>query len=403
MTKKVFLLGFLMLTIVFLTNTKLYAQEWTQKDNMPFARTQAMAFSIGSKGYFVGGVNDDISNSNELWEWDATTEIWTQKADLTNNIVSGVAFSIGNKGYITAGYGSEFYTDLLEWNQATDTWSAKSSLPVARAQASVFIIGTKVYLVGGFDENYNSLNEMWEWEQTTDTWTQKTDLPEAIFGVAAFAIGTKGYFIGGVSGTSPTNKLWEWTQETNSWEQKENIPVARVGAVSLSIEDRRFIATGESTSSYLKDLWEWDVSTENWIQRTDLPASYRARSCAFTIDNKGYILGGAKGSDVVDVLNEMWELQIEATEINDIRKSTNNIKIFPNPSSNNFNIQFNKDYENIDIKIIDLAGRNVYSEKTNISNNNDMVNINIENLPKGIYMINIKTEKEYFLEKLIIQ
>lgn len=71
----------------------------------------------------------------------------------------------------------------------------------------------------------------------------------------------------------------------------------------------------------------------------------------------------------------------------------NNIKVFPNPSSTIFKIVSDT---NIDkITIFDTLGKEIL---TQTQNNNE---VNIENLSKGIYLIEITSENEKIYKKLI--
>lgn len=376
---------------------------WTQKDNMPVYRTQAMAFSIGTKGYVVCGLDQNIIGSTDLWEWDQATEIWTQMANLPGDSrISGVGFSIGNKGYVAIGYEFGFYDELWEWDQATDTWTQKSSLPAApRGQSAVFTIGTKAYIAGGFDKDYNYLEEFWEWDQATDNWIQKENLPEQLSSSTGFSIGTKGYIVSGNANTGRSNRLWEWDQTNDTWTPKASLAIPRAGAISYSVGNKGYIASGEGIS-YLNDLWEWDQITDTWTQKSDLPASPRARSCSFSINNKGYILGGETGP--FGNLNEMWELEsIVTTEIKDEIKLVDQVKVFPNPCKSFFYIQFDQEPDKVDLTITDILGRPVDLQQINLSNFNNVQLINIDQLLSGVYILNIQTEIGNYAEKLKIQ
>src|SRR6266566_243685 len=79
-----------------------HAQDtWTQKaDFGGTARTNAVAFSIGSKGYIGTGCCVFI----DFLEYDPATDSWTQKANLRAEArLFAVGFSIGSKGYIGTG------------------------------------------------------------------------------------------------------------------------------------------------------------------------------------------------------------------------------------------------------------------------------------------------------------
>ena len=91
---------------------------WTKKaDFGGAARSYAVGFSIGTKGY-IGTVS-----YNDFWEWDQSTNLWTRKANFGSSVrESATAFSIGTKGYI--GMGSDYpsyFKDFFEFNQCDIT------------------------------------------------------------------------------------------------------------------------------------------------------------------------------------------------------------------------------------------------------------------------------------------
>lgn len=77
---------------------------WTQKASLPSQpRMGAAGFSIGNKGYAVGGYTG-IAVLKETWEYDSQTNTWSQKADLPGSVrYNASGFAINNKGYVCLG------------------------------------------------------------------------------------------------------------------------------------------------------------------------------------------------------------------------------------------------------------------------------------------------------------
>ena len=76
------------------------------------------------------------------------------------------------------------------------------------------------------------------------------------------------------------------------------------------------------------------------------------------------------------------------------------IDIFPNPFSNSFQIR--TDLEDIvDIQVLNALGQVTLNlTKQNIENQQE-ININLENHPKGLYLVNLKTKNRSYSQKLI--
>ncbi|MES2730138.1 MAG: galactose oxidase [Bacteroidota bacterium] len=80
--------------------------KWTRQNDLPSGTTGkvgAVAFAINGKGYLTGG------SSKDCWEFDpagATKGVWLQKHDFEGNArSSAVGFAIGEKGYFGTGVG----------------------------------------------------------------------------------------------------------------------------------------------------------------------------------------------------------------------------------------------------------------------------------------------------------
>ncbi len=73
-----------------------------------------------------------------------------------------------------------------------------------------------------------------------------------------------------------------------------------------------------------------------------------------------------------------------------------NVEIFPNPSTGIFTISTTEDYK---INIVDISGRVVYILETNTSNSQ----IDLSNIAKGIYFIELSNENEKINRKIIIE
>lgn len=82
--------------------------------------------------------------------------------------------------------------------------------------------------------------------------------------------------------------------------------------------------------------------------------------------------------------------------VDDIVKSNASLKVYPNPTQNYWVIEL-EDNSIKDIKIIDLSGKVVLSQK----GSSEKIEINAQQLLSGIYIANIDTDKGVINVKLI--
>jgi len=76
----------------------------------------------------------------------------------------------------------------------------------------------------------------------------------------------------------------------------------------------------------------------------------------------------------------------------------NSIELYPNPVENMLTIDFGRCFHNIRFEIKDMSGRNLASE---VFNDQEVLNYNMENLTIGIYFISFKTDDEETIIKVI--
>ncbi len=72
---------------------------------------------------------------------------------------------------------------------------------------------------------------------------------------------------------------------------------------------------------------------------------------------------------------------------------SNNVSLYPNPSTDNINISFeSKNNETITISISDLNGRVVLTEKSDVQKGNNVLNATIAELSTGLYIISLSSD-----------
>jgi hypothetical protein len=91
-------------------------------------------------------------------------------------------------------------------------------------------------------------------------------------------------------------------------------------------------------------------------------------------------------------------VSVKKEDIKQVTDVNNNIKVYPNPAHNYFNIDINNDYANATLKIIDAAGKIVKQQQVNAG----VQNINISSLQKGLYILTINTNNKTQQQKLVI-
>lgn len=274
------------------------------------ARSEAVAFTIGDKGYIVTGY-DGTKRLKDLWQYDPDYNFWQQKAEFPGTgRNAAVGFSIDNKGYIGTGYdGYNKLNDFWEYNQATDEWQQKSDFGGSgRYNAVAFSIAGKGYISTGFDGNY--LKDIWEFDPSEGTdgkWTQRVSMSgEKRMGAVAFVHNNKAYVCTGVysGGTvndfnvfdpsQPEGQAWTMLRKISNVSDEsydDDYTIIRSKAVAFVMNNKAYVCTGENGSIY-KDTWEYDFDTDEWTAKTPFEGAGRSGASAFSINNRGFVLLG---------------------------------------------------------------------------------------------------------------
>jgi len=106
------------------------------------------------------------------------------------------------------------------------------------------------------------------------------------------------------------------------------------------------------------------------------------------------------------VRNEGWEAtyQVDCYNPGIFEKTIENLEIYPVPANDILNIGFNLwQRESVQIDIISVEGKNVYSENTCNFTGRFFKNIDVSILSQGIYFIKISTDTAISISKIIIQ
>jgi PKD repeat protein len=276
---------------------------WTSKANIANAgtiRSGAFAFSIGSKGYIGCGGATGTWATNDLWEYDAATNVWTQKNSpgaMGRREASG--FSIGNKGYVICGYdGNSFnFNEFWEYDPTANAWTAKANFPGgSRRGTCAFVIGTKAYVGMGYDGTVYK-QDFYEWDQTSNSWNAKANFGGGLRTAAiGFTLNNKGYAGLGNNGNE-TQDIWEYDPISDTWAQKNNFPSARYGAATFTINGVAFAGAGRTaTGSYYSDWYDYDPTNDAWTSRANYSGGTKAYTAAFAVNGKGYMGTGYNGT-----------------------------------------------------------------------------------------------------------
>ncbi len=316
-------------------------KEWTQIADFPgFRRQQAVAFVLDGKGY-VGTGRSGTTPFDDFYRYDPTTNSWDTVANFGGGVRrNAIAFVVNGKAYVGTGYtttNSPSFTnitdDLWEYDPTTDQWTEKDSkVPSARGDAMAFAIGDKGYIAGG---NGNAPKNIYEYDPATDSYQigAKYDAMYAREDGVAFVLNGEAYIGLGIKLSSQTTDFFIFEPKfrtvvnpSDALNQDEDAfgvvtENNRTGAIAFVIRGKAFVGLGgyvTTGTAQKKDLWSFQSAvpdtpenltattpsqtsvTLRWSSHANNETGYEIERSANDTDNFILANGGTTGIDVTE-------------------------------------------------------------------------------------------------------
>lgn len=380
--------------------------------NLSVPRMHPACVTAGSKVIFAGGVNmnNDVLFS-EVDIWDTITKQWTLK-QLSIPRVFLSAVSNGEKVLFAGGAdlkvnGPTF--DVVDiYDVVTGLWSvAKLSIP--RVGMGATVAGNRAFFAGGMvNQTGKVTNRIDIYDFSTGSWSIDS-LSEARGFLAAVTLGNKVMFAGGTNANNkPTGRVDIYDVSTGIW-TTANLSVPRAlfpdpAAAAINNNQAVFSCGGHfdlythswNSSSNVIDFY--DASTNTWSsgKLTNSLVLYAVAG----LQNHFIVAGGAFLSPfvVVDKV-ELYTAPITGISSNQMEEAS--FTIYPKPAINKISIATNSNLQGeTTICIFNMNGAILQQDKFQSQN---LIELDVSTLAKGIYLLQIQTEKGTETMKLVVQ
>ena len=263
---------------------------WTQKADVPTARSWLSTSVVDRKIYAIGGVG----GLQKVEEYDPATDTWIEKADMPTgrvfyacSAVDGKIFAIGGD---TQWPGGTTIATVEAYDPATDTWTRKADMPAPRGALSASVVDGKIYAIGGYhDHNGSYVSTMEEYDPATDSWTQKADMPTARSWLSTSVVDGKIYAIGG---EGALERVEAYDPVTETWTKKADMPTPR--SLHTSVVDEKIYAFGGNArrgGAPTSTLTQYDPATDAWTVKDDMPVRMLGVATS-VVGGRIYIIGG---------------------------------------------------------------------------------------------------------------
>ncbi|UCH14224.1 MAG: right-handed parallel beta-helix repeat-containing protein [Bacteroidales bacterium] len=176
-----------------------------------------------------------------------------------------------------------------------------------------------------------------------------------------------------------------------------------IGDTKYSSLDNYQKTLGLDLNSYVSDPLFKDIYNDNFGVEAESPAIDAGRDVGLYMDFYGFNVpdGGAPDIGLIENIIEDFDV-LSSTDDHIGFNNIGSPYIFPNPSDGVFKIYCNNDAEaSVELIIKDMAGGNVHHEFLDIRDYDGMVDIDIQNVSNGIYIVCMTINDEMYTQKII--
>eukprot|EP00455_Lapot_gusevi_P041775 TRINITY_DN4884_c0_g1_i1.p1 TRINITY_DN4884_c0_g1~~TRINITY_DN4884_c0_g1_i1.p1 ORF type:complete len:400 (-),score=150.85 TRINITY_DN4884_c0_g1_i1:192-1304(-) len=341
-----------------------FAQTWTPKQSMVFARSDFVPVNDGTAMYIGGGCNGNQTVSgicpsvtNYFTKYNFATNTWTVLTSMPRPRYRYSASIVGNKIYFVGGrtLSDSIISEVDVYDISANAWT---TLPSQRgvtdfSDSVSFVSGTKMYVTGGYNANYDALNTTVVLDTADGTNLFRAGLvpnkPTRSGDSMAEFYNGKAYVIGGFTSDDgfcrPRNTLEVYDVASNTWTIKASMLAGRGDAAISRVKNMLFLLGGESKEtgvlcasgprSVPLDSVEYYSIDENMWRPYGRIAISRFRFGSSSYGNTVYDVGG-QGMNTFNgtaepyhpVIDQVWALDVSSVFSTSSAISTSTFSFF---------------------------------------------------------------------------
>jgi photosystem II stability/assembly factor-like uncharacterized protein len=368
------------------------------------------ATSNGTRAFVVA--LDTVANTSSFWGTADGGTTWSLVCGILNyynSFADGVEFWNATQGFCYGDpIGSPAAFEIYTTTNGGQTWTTATTsvapVPASEygyngAECSCIVKGTGIgFIMTDHGRVLKTIDYGANW-----TTTATAPFTSSVYNSVKIYASSVNYIICATYLTSTATWTWKYTSDGgttwNAYAPSGNF--YQYGMCYVPGTPNRFVASSPYTT--LKGIAYSDNGGQSWTDFTDAllqvsGANIQCLAVGFNDITTGWV--GNYGSTGNTIL-KYYDPLAAVNSYNYISK--NDVNIFPNPSSGNFTISLNgPNQEAFDICISDVTGKTLMQKTMNTTVTPQQI-FDLSQSPKGIYLINIKTNSEIITKKIVIR
>jgi hypothetical protein len=348
-----------------------------------------------------------VSTSNSGWTatngfTTGTTPTSTVVVNYNTGTTKSYSWASGSTGsYTGPQFGTTYYWTVRQYSASTGTsqYSAVRSFTVKNQT---------IIALDNFDVNSGHFNTIPTYSgttvgiATTSTWGRVTDLPQAGAGCMR-----------GILNDDPSNTTnWKIRLLSGGGTPANNVSVSKSGKISFWMKTST-ANTGATVYVWIDDSDGTEQSIAKSIYNDGVWHLYEFDLTNFqgsAVTGNGVINGPNVTLDAIMLSRNHsttnWYFWIDEVKYTGFTKSDlaseetiieNNTRIYPNPVIDMLNIDYELNDSKAILSVIDMTGKSVLTAELEENN----TEIDVSDLPSGIYILNISSELDNFNKQII--
>ena len=224
---------------------------WEKGKSLPAKRCYFGADTINGKIYVTGGLTDNWSVVNSLYEYDPVRDEWTEKAPMTTTRYGTCAKSWNGRLYVSGGIsGTWAVLNSIEiYDPVSDQWTVRTGVAEPRASMDISTVGDFLFAFAGFQafagSGYIYTDIISRYDPSIDSWldfTQQGDkIPDTRLFPASVFVNDRIYLFGGLKDGVTFDNVWSYKLKSIRQTKKFNDTV--IGSEPLEINLSEYFST----------------------------------------------------------------------------------------------------------------------------------------------------------------